>query len=519
MYTAEGWSLLKIDGFRNGTYINRYGDVIRGTYTFAAEGLLCLNVGGDNLYFELTENTFRLIEGDFIVKGDTLYLYAGNSPRTLTMPAGVKRIAEGAFASADTDYLTTVDLNEVEIIEKGVFAGSGLETLISSNLLKIGEGAFRNCESLTRVEIPAVTEIGKEAFYGCNYLQSVTLGAVASVGANAFGKSSSYGSAVKFYVAEVNFAAAAFDETAFNAIGGGMIQMTLLVSDVASLNAVENTEIPADWKNALRIASVGTDALSGNTYFSFATGNVYAFKDGAITVYIKSGAQYPVSATRYLYYFVDEQGGVTEYSRVNGVWQTGASVTVSDKTFTLNDELLFLGDSTYYNFTVKDTQDTLSFYLSVSCYEDYDDETLWDVTVQVRYAEYNGESVTCSYDTATGKITFSLTDGVYSVTVLSGTECKLTQTAQLITLSTVVESPTYNNPRYSVTFLVTEDGDVSLSNVRVDEGDGYPYSLYGTITKTAENTFSLTTNYYGSYTVVYIPAQDGQSASVTVTKV
>ena len=73
-------------------------------------------------------------------------LYARSSMQTVTLPAELKEIRDGAFR--DCKALTELQLpNTVE---------------------KIGKGAFQGCKSLARVVIPpSVTEIPKSAFNGC----------------------------------------------------------------------------------------------------------------------------------------------------------------------------------------------------------------------------------------------------------------------------------------------------------------------------------------------------------------
>lgn len=59
---------------------------------------------------------------------------------------------------------------------------------IENGITKIGAAAFKDCENLTRVEIPAsVTQIGNSAFWGCKNLKSITLpGGLTRIGENAF---------------------------------------------------------------------------------------------------------------------------------------------------------------------------------------------------------------------------------------------------------------------------------------------------------------------------------------------
>lgn len=57
------------------------------------------------------------------------------------------------------------------VIAKGVltkYNGPGGDVVIPAGVKKIGEGAFKGCTALTGVTIPEdVTKIGERAFYGC----------------------------------------------------------------------------------------------------------------------------------------------------------------------------------------------------------------------------------------------------------------------------------------------------------------------------------------------------------------
>lgn len=88
------------------------------------------------------------------------------SPTSVTAPASIASIAEGAFAGCTT--LTSIDLSATSITE-------------------IPESAFALCTALTTVTLPAsCTSIGANAFYGCTSLSSVTAPGVTKVGADAF---------------------------------------------------------------------------------------------------------------------------------------------------------------------------------------------------------------------------------------------------------------------------------------------------------------------------------------------
>ena len=64
-------------------------------------------------------------------------------------------------------------------------------TIETFNIDSIGSNAFRNCSSLTSIDLPNVTSIGSNAFDSCSSLTSIHLPKVTSIGRNAFAHCSS----------------------------------------------------------------------------------------------------------------------------------------------------------------------------------------------------------------------------------------------------------------------------------------------------------------------------------------
>ena len=61
------------------------------------------------------------------------------------------------------------------------------EIVLPKNLKTIDDCAFKNCYSLTSIDIPAsVTKIGSEAFYGCSNLKNITMKSDIDIGDSAF---------------------------------------------------------------------------------------------------------------------------------------------------------------------------------------------------------------------------------------------------------------------------------------------------------------------------------------------
>ncbi len=77
------------------------------------------------------------------------------------------------------------------VIEDGVltkYTGSGGRVIIPTEVTKIGNSAFRFCNSVTDIIIPSsVTSIGEDAFYYCRQLKSIIIpDSVTSIGKGAF---------------------------------------------------------------------------------------------------------------------------------------------------------------------------------------------------------------------------------------------------------------------------------------------------------------------------------------------
>ena len=140
--------------------------------------------------------------------------------KTLHLPASIKVIEDNAFYDCDIEE---INLENIEYIGSSVFSGSNIKnanlsnlkgsrisnggTVISEGLLPrdvfnqcknlenvilsesitvIKERAFRECENLTKVEMPSVIDIWGMAFYECSNLSDVDLSNVQTIGEAAF---------------------------------------------------------------------------------------------------------------------------------------------------------------------------------------------------------------------------------------------------------------------------------------------------------------------------------------------
>lgn len=116
-----------------------------------------------------------------------------NRITTVTIPASVTSIADGAFRNCTALTTVTIPAN-VESLGSYVFDNcSALTTVNLHNGLTLGDYAFNNCTALQAVTLPAdLTAIPEGLFKGCTSLQNVVLPAgVTSIGSYAYNGCSS----------------------------------------------------------------------------------------------------------------------------------------------------------------------------------------------------------------------------------------------------------------------------------------------------------------------------------------
>lgn len=392
VYIGGDWSALILDGFGVAKYIDSYGFAINGEAVTVSDDLVVFTpdeYSYDIMYFRVNEKSFEVITGSWILSGDTLYQYIGvinRSNRTLKIPDGIKSIAEGAFDLTDMAYLEILDLNEVQEVGKYVFANSGLKTVTALNLRVIGEGAFYECSELTSVVLKDVTSIGDNAF---------------SRRANPY-------SSIRFDIsAAPDFSAVTVSDSAFTVIGGeDNIGVIFTVNDLEKFNAVYSSNISADVKNNVFIASSGRDTLSGATFFGFKTGNVYSFSDGRVLMDVNNNGKFYVAETaEYARYYMNEDGEAVLYlySASEGKWISGASVGRNDEKLELGDDIFVKHDTSVTLFD-SDSQIEIWFKLAVYRSENDEEPTELSISVLFRYAFLGDEQVYPEYDFAANEV-------------------------------------------------------------------------------------------------------------------
>ncbi|MBR2370645.1 MAG: leucine-rich repeat protein [Clostridia bacterium] len=114
------------------------------------------------------------ITDEFLIVGDGILLkYTGSSPE-VTIPKGVKVIAD-AFSTSQTLMSVTIG-NDVEIISDYAFSGCQRlsKVVIESGVKEIRASAFTGCRELIALTLPkTVTYIGVSAFGNCTKLSTV----------------------------------------------------------------------------------------------------------------------------------------------------------------------------------------------------------------------------------------------------------------------------------------------------------------------------------------------------------
>ncbi len=114
------------------------------------------------------------VVGDFIIDDGVLIAYTGSGGDVTVSHAST--IGKGAFK--DCTSLTSVEMPYVSHIEYDAFQGcTGLrEVTFSDRLESIGNSAFEGCVGLTEVTVPeSVNYISVDAFANCSNLDKVTL--------------------------------------------------------------------------------------------------------------------------------------------------------------------------------------------------------------------------------------------------------------------------------------------------------------------------------------------------------
>ncbi|SFC34730.1 leucine-rich repeat domain-containing protein [Ruminococcus albus] len=130
-------------------------------------------------------------KGDFIIFNDVLlYKYIGED-ENVVIPDGIESICDRAFLTSPN--VKTVEIPESvryinDAFQSSVYDTSTIESLvIPDSVEEIDAYAFAECTALKKIVIPAsVKEIGEHAFDGCTSLKEVIIEGSPKIGEDAF---------------------------------------------------------------------------------------------------------------------------------------------------------------------------------------------------------------------------------------------------------------------------------------------------------------------------------------------
>ena len=115
------------------------------------------------------------LEGEISEEGLALVVECFPELETLDLSGFEGALPENAFAGMEN--LTTVTLPETDEIPANMFAGcTSLQSVdIPASVNSIGEGAFKDCATLQKIQLTGISSIGDNAFSGCENLMNITL--------------------------------------------------------------------------------------------------------------------------------------------------------------------------------------------------------------------------------------------------------------------------------------------------------------------------------------------------------
>ena len=149
--------------------------VVPATVEYDGEEYTVTNIGAGAFYECTTLTTVSFAENSKVTVIDNATFFGCKNLSSVTFPAGLKAIQEGAFY--ECTKLESITLpNGFEGFGEGAFAGcSSLKSIsLPTSVEYISEMLFMGCSSLKSISLPAnLLFIGGGAFYGCSSLSSI----------------------------------------------------------------------------------------------------------------------------------------------------------------------------------------------------------------------------------------------------------------------------------------------------------------------------------------------------------
>lgn len=141
-----------------------------GKYALSNSGLKYITIDEANENFAVRDNV--LYDKDFT---KLIQYPIGQEAKSISVLNTVTTIGGGAFGQCES--VERVDMPNVNIIESGAFSWCiDLKSVNMPKVTAIETSVFLQCKNLNSINIPNVTKIESSAFYSCSNLQKVVLG-------------------------------------------------------------------------------------------------------------------------------------------------------------------------------------------------------------------------------------------------------------------------------------------------------------------------------------------------------
>ena len=141
-----------------------------GKYALSNSGLKYITIDEANENFAVRDNV--LYDKDFT---KLIQYPIGQEAKSISVPNTVTIIGGGAFGQCES--VERVDMPNVNIIESGAFSWCiDLKSVNMPKVTAIETSVFLQCKNLNSINIPNVTKIESSAFKSCSNLQKVVLG-------------------------------------------------------------------------------------------------------------------------------------------------------------------------------------------------------------------------------------------------------------------------------------------------------------------------------------------------------